>query len=245
MSAGGTPRRTRTGVAPAHTSSPPATPGGRGLLSAAGKVLLLLALMGAAASLTTMILGSNWDGAIRFAVVIALLLFARWAYVPPSFLGVFAVLLLFATWAGVAHWYRQLSLLDVVVHFFTPGSLAAVAYFIVARAALLPDIRDMSLGNLRPWAPAAWVTSLGSTAAVVWEIYEWVMEQWTPAQIHVGYTDTVIDLSAGMLGSLGAGAVALRWRRHYHHRHLACGSCDDDPGLPLGKRPPSGQWRRR
>lgn len=177
-----------------------------------------LTLAGAAASFTAMVVDSNWDGAFRFAVVMALLLFARSAQVPPAFLGAFSVLLLFATWAGVAHWYRQVTVLDAVVHFFTPGSLAAVAYFVVAGAALLPDVRDPKARDLRPWAPAFWVTLLGTTAAVVWEFYEWVMEQWTPSQIHVGYTDTVVDLFAGMSGSLVAGAIVLRWQIHYHRR---------------------------
>ncbi len=199
-------------------SSSPAMPGREDSLGTAGQVLVLLTVAGAAVSLAAMLLDSNWDGALRFAVVIALLLLARSAGVPSPFLGAFSVLLLFATWAGVAHWYRQVTPLDAVVHFFTPAALAAVAYFMAARGALLPDVRDTPADGLREWAPAVWVTVLGTTAAVVWEFYEWLMEQWTPSQIHVGYTDTVVDLFAGMSGSLVAGIIVVRWRARYHSR---------------------------
>lgn len=215
MSAHQTPQHAGGNV---RRSSSRAGSGRDSSLSRAGQALFLLTLAGAAASFAAMLLDSNWDGALRFAVVIALLLLARSAGVPSSFLGAFSVLLLFATWAGVAHWYRQVTPLDAVVHFFTPGALAAVAYFMVARAGLLPDVRDTRADGLRGWAPAVWVTVLGTTAAVVWEFYEWVMEQWTPSQIHVGYTDTVLDLFVGTSGSLVAGIIVVRWRARYHSR---------------------------
>lgn len=42
-----------------------------------------------------------------------------------------------------------------------------------------------------------------------------VVEQVTPQGMHVGYTDTVSDLLAGLLGSLVAGALALWWARDH------------------------------
>jgi hypothetical protein len=53
-----------------------------------------------------------------------------------------------------------------------------------------------------------WVLVVGVTAAVLWEFYEWIIEQIRPAAMRVDYTDTVVDLFAGTLWSLVAG----RWR---------------------------------
>ncbi len=181
-------------------------------LRAAGRTVLYLALAAAIASCVAMVFKSNWDGALRFAVVSGLLIGTRFANVPTPFAAAFSALLLFATWAGVAHWYRQISLLDGIVHFFAPGSLAAVGYYVLVQAALLPDPRHPS--GVRSWAPVLWVTLVGSSAAVVWEYYEWVVEQLAPVRVRAGYTDTVVDLFAGMLGSFVAGMLVLAWARH-------------------------------
>lgn len=110
------------------------------------------------------------------------------------------------------HWYRHITHFDVLVHFLTPGSLAAAAYFVLVAARLLPAARSSQHG-LRTWAPVMWVVVVGATAAVLWEFYEWVVEQISPATMSVGYTDTVVDLFAGMLGSLAAGGLVLWWAR--------------------------------
>ena len=181
-------------------------------LRAAGRAVLYLALAAAIASCVAMALRSNWDAALRFAVVTGLIIGTRFAHVPTPFAAAFCALVLFATWAGVAHWYRQISLLDAIVHFLTPGSLAAVGYYVLVQVALLPHPRHPS--GVRSWAPVLWVTLVGSSAAVVWEYYEWVVEQLAPVRVRVGYTDTVVDLFAGMLGSLVAGTLVLAWARH-------------------------------
>lgn len=219
MSAHENPHDARTPADVPRGLPPHKAPDDHNRLRIAGQILFYLALAGAVASYTLMVVDSDWDGGFRFAAVIIILLAARAAQVPSSVLGVFAALLLFATWAAVAHWYRQVTLLDVAVHFFTPGSLAVVAYFVFERLKLLPDIRESAETKLRSWAPAVWVVLLGTTAAVVWEFYEWGIEHWTASSILVGYTDTVVDLLAGMLGSALGGVLVLRWRTHYHRHH--------------------------
>lgn len=77
---------------------------------------------------------------------------------------------------------------------------------------MLPD--PDQIAGLRRWALLAWVTLDGVTGATVWEFYEWTVEQVAPDQMMaVGYTDTIMDLIAGTLGSLTAGALVLAWRR--------------------------------
>lgn len=140
------------------------------------------------------------------------MLSARWGDVPPPFGAAFAVFLLLATWASVQHWYRQINNFDLLVHFLTPGSLAAAAYFVLARWEALPSVRQRA-DRLRSWAPVLWVAMVGILAAALWEFYEWVVDQFAPATMRVGYTDTVADLCAGLLGSVVAGGVVLGWGR--------------------------------
>lgn len=52
------------------------------------------------------------------------------------------------------------------------------------------------------------VTLLGATTALLWEIYEWLAENYLFSRIPVGYDDTIGDLANGTLGSLVAGG---RW----------------------------------
>ena len=166
----------------------------------------------AAAVLSAMAMGvtGRWEAVLRFVVVAGLMLLARRAKVPVGFAAAFAVLILLAMWGSVQHWYRAPGEVDSLVHFLTPGSLAAVCYFLLVQARLLPDARDPSV-RTRSWAPIVWVGTTGTTAAVVWEYYEWAVEQLNPEGMIVGYTDTVIDIFAGMAGSLVAGALVVWW----------------------------------
>jgi hypothetical protein len=156
----------------------------------------------------------DWEAGFRFTVVTVLMLAPRAADVPAPFAGAFAAFLLLATWGWVEHWYRQITHFDTAVHVLTPGSLAAVAYYALVHWCLLPAGPDAER-PIRAWSPVLWVTLVGTTAAVVWEFYEWVIDQIRPRAMELGYTDTVIDLFAGTTGSLVAGLLVVYWgRRH-------------------------------
>lgn len=176
----------------------------------AGRWIFDAAVVAAVISAVVMITMGRWEPAIRFGIVAVIMLVARFGDVPPSFAGAFAALLLLATWASVEHWYRQINNFDLLVHFLTPGSLAAVAYFVLAHAHLMPAV-GRSAGQLMTGAPVLWVAVVGVTAAVLWEFYEWVMEQVAPAGMRVGYTDTIGDLLAGLAGSIVAGCLVTWW----------------------------------
>ncbi|WP_298582617.1 hypothetical protein [uncultured Kocuria sp.] len=182
--------------------------------SRAGSWVFLTAVAVAVASALGLGLMQRWDGMLRFAAVTVVLLLTRRAKVPTGFVAAFAVLVLLAMWGSVQHWYAEIPHFDTVVHVLTPGSLAAVSYFLLVDAGLLPDARRPG-GSVRGWAPVLWVTLVGSAAAVLWEYYEWVVEQISPQGMLVGYTDTVVDLFAGMCGSLVAGLFVLRWARRH------------------------------
>lgn len=175
--------------------------------------IFVAAVVVAVLSAAAMGLGGRWEAAFRFVVVAGVMVVARRAEVPTRFAAAFAVLVLLAMWGSVQHWYRSPGEVDTLVHFLTPGSLAAVAYFVLVQVRLLPDAREPA-SSTRGWAPVVWVGTTGTTLAAVWEYYEWVVEQINPAGMIVGYTDTVVDLIAGTLGSVVAGALVVQWARH-------------------------------
>jgi hypothetical protein len=193
-----------------------------------------LALLVALASALWLAANGQSEPAFRFAVVSGLMLAPRAADVPAPFAGAFAVFLLLATWASVEHWYRRIPQFDVLVHVLTPGSLAAVGFFALVHWRLMPPVSHAHPA-LRSGAPVVWVTAVGLSAAVIWEFYEWGVEQLMPANMHlVGYTDTIVDLFAGLVGSVAAGGLVLRWgRRHPGPR---------DPAAPqaLSRTAPAG-----
>lgn len=179
-----------------------------------GRWIFDAAVLIAVASAGFYFMTGSIEAGVRFVILAGIMLVARWGEVPPMFAGAFAGFLLLAAWASVHHWYRQIVFADEVIHVLTPGSLAAAAYFLLAHLRVMPDA-DESRRALRDWTPVLWVTLTGVAAAVLWEFYEWVVEQFSPKGMHVGYTDTVVDLAAGMLGSLIAGVLVLHWARKH------------------------------
>jgi hypothetical protein len=178
---------------------------------AAGRWIFALAVLASVVSAGVAAANTDWEAALRFTGVAVIMLYLRSASVPAPFAGAFAVFLFLATWASARHWYRELDHIDLVVHYLTPGSLAAAAYFVLVEHRWLDAADAARAAALRNAAPVLWVTMLGTTVAVLWEFYEWGMEQLTPATMLVGYSDTIGDLLAGFLGSVTAGVLVLRW----------------------------------
>lgn len=98
---------------------------------------------------------------------------------------------------------------DLVVHFVTAGSAAAVLYLILARS----DITPPATGRAFPDRSVITLTiTLGMSAAVLWEFLEWAGNRYITSRIIVGYDDTLADLAVGGLGAVVAGVVLARWR---------------------------------
>ncbi len=182
-----------------------------------GRWIFDVAVVIAVASAVYQFVSDDGEPGVRFALLALIMIVTRWGDVPARFAGAFAAFTLLATWASVQHWYRDIQWADEVIHFLTPGSLAAATYFLLAHLRVMPDA-DESPVPLRPWTPVFWVTMVGVFAAVLWEFYEWAVEQVSAQGMRVGYTDTVLDLLAGMLGSLAAGVFVLWWSRSHEAR---------------------------
>jgi hypothetical protein len=58
---------------------------------------------------------------------------------------------------------------------------------------------------------------------LVWEFYEWVIEQVNPSGVIVRY-HTLLDLFTGTLGSLVEGGIVLLWARRHGSTLSSAGS---------------------
>ncbi|MBD8077772.1 hypothetical protein [Cellulosimicrobium arenosum] len=155
-------------------------------------VVAFLALGGVAAALFLLVLGG---------VVIPRALGA------PTVLDVaYGLALLVAAWAAQLDWYRALPWLDLPVHAACTGLIAVMSVVLVVRRGVVPGPEVAASGGPR-LATVVLTTGLGAVVAILWEIGEWAGHTYLDDRIGVGYTDTVVDLAAGLVGSALAGLV--------------------------------------
>lgn len=132
------------------------------------------------------------SGAIAFFLVFVILLIPRWAKIAAPFDAAACLTMLIACWARQQHWYASVPWADEAVHFVTPASVAVATYLVIAKLELLPGPRE-TLSGAKTVSLAFLVTCLGLAIATVWELFEWVANQFAPEQTLVGYTDTISD----------------------------------------------------
>lgn len=152
---------------------------------------------------------SGTEGALRFIVVLLALVAPRVLGVPGPVDAAFAVALLVAAWAGVVGWYEAAWWVDVVVHFITTGTTAAAAYLMFVHLGVLstPDEPGQHRHASRV---VLVVVALGLAIGALWELYEWAGRNWLGnTSIHVGYDDTILDLSMDGLGSLTVALILI------------------------------------
>lgn len=152
---------------------------------------------------------------LRFALIFAALLVTRTFGIPRPFDAGFALLLLATGWASALGWYVEHSWIDIPIHFALTGTTAAVLYVAAARLDLLPKPNHPSRTKASATIVIV-VVLLGATTSLVWELYEWLAENYLPSRILVGYDDTAGDMTNGLLGSLVAGALMAAWQRAGH-----------------------------
>ena len=153
-------------------------------------------------------------GGLRFGVVAAavLLLVLGGTMVPratgaPAALDVsYGAVLVVAAWAAVLDWYVAVPWLDTVVHAAATGLIAAMAHWVLVGRGAASAVDDHHLRHPRA-AVAVTTTATGTALAVVWEILEWFGHTHVDARIQVGYSDTVGDLAAGLVGAAVAGVL--------------------------------------
>lgn len=166
-----------------------------------------------AAVLVSIVAAVLWyppEAVVRFALLFLLVLVPRIAAMPRPFDAAFVATLLLATWSGVAGWYSAVSWLDLAVHCVATGATGAMLYLAFARIDIVSDLHDPPLRGHHSGIVVL-TLAFGSSAAVLWEFYEWLGNEYLTATIHVGYDDTIGDLAMGATGSLVAGLTLVAW----------------------------------
>jgi hypothetical protein len=96
------------------------TGGGTRWVSRLGDLLRVLALVSAAVT----VLSPPQEIALRFALILGLLLVTRAVHMPRLFDAAFAGLLLASAWANALNWYFQHPWIDIPIHFALTGATA-------------------------------------------------------------------------------------------------------------------------
>ena len=101
-------------------------------------------------------------------------------------------------------WYLTSPPLDVAMHLF--GG-AAIAFF-VWRSIHVPESRSV-LGSLTPTASGLLSFAATGTAAVIWELAEWVSDRYFGTHTQLWLGDTLLDMLLGLLGGMAVVIVAM------------------------------------
>ncbi|KAF2416780.1 hypothetical protein [Microbacterium sp. B35-30] len=165
-------------------------------------------LLGPLSVVAALVWWSPADAGIVALTLLALVV-PRFVGVRPAFDVVFCLTVLVAAWSNVLGLYETVPGWDLVVHFVCTGVLAAMAYILLARLAIVPT---PLAPTTRPVTPIVLVTSIGLALSAVWEMAEWVGKTFVDPGIFVTYRDSIGDMAAGGLGGLVAGLVVARVR---------------------------------
>jgi hypothetical protein len=116
----------------------------------------------------------------------------------------FCAVLLAATWGGPLDLYRH-DWIDDVAHFVVPAAAGAALYEAIGASGSRSGHAEL---NRTCAVTIALAFSLA--AATAWELYEWgASRAIAGSTIHVGYSDTMGDLSFGGLGGAALCVVVL------------------------------------
>lgn len=144
--------------------------------------------------------GIGW-GAVAFWVTALALLgvcASRFLGLRPGLDIALGSTLLVAAFSSTLGLYTSIAGWDLVVHFSATGLLAAALFVCGQRLRLVPL-------DTPPVPTAVLTAAFGVSAAVLWEIAEWVGHNFVDPTIYVAYNDTIGDLAAGAAGAIVAG----------------------------------------
>lgn len=166
-----------------------------------------------AAAVLSVVAAVIWFGIpeiIGFVIVTIGLMIPRLAHLAGPFDAAFCATILIASWSAVAALYAAITWWDILVHFVTAGSSAAVLFLLLAQTEITPG---SSVGKALPSRSIVVMTfAFGITLAVLWEFLEWAGNAFVTKGIHVGYVDTLIDIAIGGAGAIIAGTLLAHWK---------------------------------
>jgi hypothetical protein len=153
--------------------------------------------------------GAAWDGLVGASLVI---LAARLLNLPRAFdLALIAAMTL-TGWGSALHFYGNWGPYDNVVHLLFPLFIVPVAYILLVRLGVLPELGDLQ----QPHHQLGFFLiafAIGMAFGASWEAIEWVLDQWTGEHRVRDAADTANDLISTVFGSAGAGLTLILWSR--------------------------------
>jgi uncharacterized membrane protein YjdF len=150
------------------------------------------------AAAIVLLAAGNVDGGVRMFVTFLALVAAR-------FLG-----MALQGWGNAVGLFTSISWWDSLVHFVLPFWVAPLFYILLIRLELVPDLSDETHGRHRQGIVLV-TFALGLAFGAIYEIYEWFADHVLGANLYVGYTDTIKDLTEDGISSLAGGMLLLLW----------------------------------
>lgn len=129
---------------------------------------------------------------------------------PRLYDGAFVVAMLLVGWGEALHVYTLFAAYDEIVHAVVPFLVAPVVYLALARLDVLPDPARETHRHHRLGIVVVTFT-LGLSAATLWEIFEWSADHVAGTSFVPTTRDVLVDLIAGAVGALAAGALLAVW----------------------------------
>jgi hypothetical protein len=153
--------------------------------------------------------GAAWDGLVGASLVV---LAARLVSLPRPFDLALILGMALTGWGSALHFYGNWDPYDNIVHALFPLFVVPVAYILLVRLGVLPELRDLHQQHDRLGFFLV-AFALGMAFGGGWEVIEWVLDKWTGEHRVKDAADTANDLISTVVGSVGAGVALIAWGR--------------------------------
>lgn len=152
--------------------------------------------------------------ALRLALSFALVVVARFLDLPRPFDLGLVLAMAISVWGGPLGLFQEIGWYDEFLHAFFSFFSAPLFYILGVRLNVLPDF-DQDLPQRHRYVGILIMSfSLGFSFGALFEIWEWVANNWFGANNRIGYGDTIADLAEDGLASFAGGATLLVWAEH-------------------------------
>ena len=152
----------------------------------------------------------NFEAALRLAVTAGLMILARVIDVPRPFDLGFVIGMALQGWGNAAGLFDRYDWYDSVVHFVLSAMVAPLFYIGLARLEVVPDLQE-DFDDRHNLGIFMISLALGGAFGALYEIYEYVAVHQFGASLHIGYADTILDMTLDLLGSALGGLGLMFW----------------------------------
>ena len=152
----------------------------------------------------------NLEAALRLTVTAAVMIRARVIDVPRPFDLGFVIGMALQGWGNAAGLFDRYGWYDSVVHFVLSAMVAPLFYLGLAKLEVVPDLQE-DFDDRHNLGILIISLALGGAFGAFYEIYEYVAVHQFGASLHIGYGDTILDMTLDLLGSALGGLGLMFW----------------------------------